>query len=112
KRFAAYWPVFALLFVPVAAAVGCGSKTSATSASAAAGATGAGGGAGCQPTLGNSPSGCPETKPAEDAYTKAGEVCGFTNGDIDITTDPKNPTPTASGKTKICATCACRQAVF
>ncbi len=100
----------------------CGSKTETSSgatsgASTGAASTGAGAtgstssGGACMPMLGMSPAGCPTTSKAEDAFGKVQSTCGIGAGDIDAS-DMKSPKLNASGKTKACATCACRQAIY
>lgn len=65
----------------------------------------------CVPALGTSPSGCPDTHTAELAFGQVQSACSLTNADVD-TSNPQSPTLTAAAQPKVCATCACRTAIF
>ena len=92
-----------LLFLPVVLAA-CSLGTNN-------GNSAGGDGGQCAPALGTSPSGCPDTHTAESAFGNVQSACNLTNADVD-TTDPNSPTLTAAAQPKVCATCACRTAIF
>ena len=85
-------------------------ESSAGVSTSAATSSGAGAGGGCATAL--TPSSCPVATPvAEAAFDEVMMSCSITMSDIDIT-DPASPTLTAEGRTKACASCECRQAIF
>lgn len=77
------------------------------------GTAGSGGKAatGCMPVLPSLSPTCPETSTAEAAFSSVRSTCGLTQSDLDAS-NPQNPTLTAAGKAKLCATCECQQKVF
>ncbi|APR82711.1 Hypothetical protein A7982_08060 [Minicystis rosea] len=82
----------------------------------AAGGGAAGGGGGgtptdCMPALPALSPTCPDTPTAESAFTSLQSACGLTSSDLDGS-NPQNPTLTATGKAKLCASCECQQKAF
>src|SRR5262249_1584586 len=69
---------------------------------------GTGQGATCSPTVPASPAGCPETAPADAAWNTVQTTCNVAEPDLDTST----LSLTAAAAPKLCATCACRQAVY
>jgi hypothetical protein len=92
---------------------GCSnSGVSSTSSGGTSGTSGTSGAtAQCAPTLGTSPSGCPDTQPAEAAFTKIQSACGVADSDLDAS-NPDSPTLNAAAQPKLCTTCDCRTAVY
>jgi len=87
------------------------SSSSVSSSATSSASASTGGVTGCTPTLPASPAACPDTPTAEGAYEAMSSTCGLTKEDLDFS-DAKNPTLTAGGKAKICASCECQQKAF
>jgi hypothetical protein len=87
------------------------SSSSVSSSATSSASASTGGVTGCMPTLPASPAACPDTPTAEGAFEAITSTCGLTKEDLDFS-DANNPTLTAGGKAKICASCECQQKAF
>lgn len=68
-------------------------------------------GSSCAPALGAAPSACPDETVAEGAWAKVRSTCAIDDGDLDAS-NPNDPNLLPGSKAKLCASCACRTAVF